>query len=273
MRQYLDLLERVLEHGKVKGDRTGTGTVSLFGEQVRFDLRHRFPLLTTKRVHFKSIVHELLWFISGETNVRYLQENGVTIWDEWADEDGDLGPVYGKQWRSWPLPADPSGLEAGTAGSIDQLADVIQKIQDDPDSRRLLVSAWNPAELPQMALPPCHLLFQFYVADGELSCGVYQRSCDLFLGLPFNIASYALLTRMVAQVTGLAAGELVISLGDAHVYQNHFEQVRRQLAREPRELPTLRLDPSVKSLFAFRADHVKLEGYDPHKGIKAPIAV
>jgi thymidylate synthase len=266
MRQYLDLLERVLAHGKAKGDRTGTGTVSVFGEQLRADLRERFPLLTTKRVHFKSIVHELLWFIAGDTNVRYLQENDVSIWDEWADENGELGPVYGKQWRSWP---DPSR----EGGEIDQLAEVVRQIQENPESRRLLVSAWNPAELPRMALPPCHLLFQFYVAEGELSCGVYQRSCDLFLGLPFNIASYALLTRMVAQVTDLAVGDLVISLGDAHIYTNHLEQVRRQLAREPRELPTLRLDPGVKSLFDFRAEHVHLEGYDPAKGIKAPIAV
>lgn len=269
MRQYLDLLERVLANGTTKGDRTGTGTVSLFGEQIRVDLRDRFPLLTTKRVHFKSIVHELLWFISGDTNVRYLQDNGVSIWDEWADARGELGPVYGKQWRSWPAPAS----ERGEAPAIDQLAEVLQQIRENPDSRRLLVSAWNPAELDRMALPPCHLLFQFYVAGGELSCGVYQRSCDLFLGLPFNIASYALLTQMVAQVTGLSSADLVISLGDAHIYQNHLEQVRRQLAREPRELPTLRLDPAVKSLFEFRAEHVKLEGYDPHKGIKAPIAV
>lgn len=264
MREYLDLLERVLANGTEKGDRTGTGTLSVFGDQIRVDLRDRFPLLTTKRVHFKSIVHELLWFVSGDTNVRYLQENDVTIWDEWADADGNLGPVYGSQWRSWPNPGGES---------VDQLAQVVDQIRQSPDSRRLLVSAWNPVEIPRMALPPCHLLYQFYVADGRLSCGVYQRSCDLFLGLPFNIASYALLTHMVAQVTDLLPGDLVISLGDAHIYSNHLEQVKRQLAREPRELPRLRLDPGVKSLFEFRAEHVKLESYDPHKGIKAPIAV
>jgi thymidylate synthase len=264
LREYLDLLERVLANGTEKGDRTGTGTLSVFGDQIRVDLRDRFPLLTTKRVHFKSIVHELLWFVSGDTNVRYLQENDVTIWDEWADADGNLGPVYGSQWRSWPNPGGES---------VDQLAQVVDQIRQSPDSRRLLVSAWNPVEIPRMALPPCHLLYQFYVADGRLSCGVYQRSCDLFLGLPFNIASYALLTHMVAQVTDLLPGDLVISLGDAHIYSNHLEQVKRQLAREPRELPRLRLDPGVKSLFEFRAEHVKLESYDPHKGIKAPIAV
>jgi thymidylate synthase len=268
MRQYLDLLARVLETGTPKGDRTGTGTLSVFGDQIRVDLRERFPLLTTKRVHFKSIVHELLWFISGDTNVRTLQENGVTIWDEWADEQGELGPVYGSQWRSWPTPGRP-----GEPSHIDQLAQVIEQIRETPESRRLLVSAWNPADLPDMALPPCHLLYQFYVADGRLSCGVYQRSCDLFLGLPFNIASYALLTRMVAQVTGMGVGDLVISLGDAHIYANHVEQVKRQLEREPRELPTLCLDPAVKSLFDFTADHIRLEDYYPHKGIKAPIAV
>ncbi len=268
MRQYLDILERVLANGSRKNDRTGTGTVSLFGDQIRVDLRDRFPLLTTKRVHFDSIVHELLWFISGDTNIRYLQEHGVTIWDEWADENGDLGPVYGSQWRHWP-----SQGPGGERRDIDQLAGVIEQIREHPDSRRLLVSAWNPADLPRMALAPCHLLFQFYVAEGRLSCGVYQRSCDLFLGLPFNIASYALLTRMVAQVTGLSVGDLVISLGDAHIYSNHLEQVKQQLGREPRELPTLRLDPSVKSVFEFRAHHIALENYDPHKGIKAPIAV
>jgi thymidylate synthase len=265
MRQYLDLLERVLAHGVPKDDRTGTGTLSVFGEQIRVDLRDRFPLLTTKRVHFKSVVHELLWFIAGDTNVRALQANDVTIWDEWADENGDLGPIYGSQWRSWPVP--------GEGRSIDQLARAVDGIRSDPDSRRLIVSAWNPAEIPKMALPPCHLLFQLYAAAGRLSCGVYQRSCDLFLGLPFNVASYALLTRMIAQATGLAAGDLVISIGDAHIYSNHLEQVKRQLSREPRELPTLRLDPSVKSLFEFRAEHIHLEDYHPHKGIKAPIAV
>jgi thymidylate synthase len=268
MKQYLDLLARVLETGTPKGDRTGTGTLSVFGDQIRVDLRERFPLLTTKRVHFKSIVHELLWFISGDTNIRTLQENGVTIWDEWADEQGELGPVYGSQWRSWPTPGRP-----GEPSHIDQLAQVIEQIRETPESRRLLVSAWNPADLPDMALPPCHLLYQFYVADGRLSCGVYQRSCDLFLGLPFNIASYALLTRMVAQVTGMGVGDLVISLGDAHIYANHVEQVKRQLEREPRELPNLCLDPAVKSLFDFTADNTRLEDYYPHKGIKAPIAV
>jgi thymidylate synthase len=266
MREYLDLLERVLANGAPKSDRTGTGTVSLFGEQIRIGLGSAFPLLTTKRVHFKSILHELLWFISGDTNIRYLRENNVTIWDEWADENGDLGPVYGSQWRSWP------GREGETA-NIDQLAAVIEQIRENPDSRRLLVSAWNPTAIPQMALPPCHVMFQFYVAEGRLSCGVYQRSCDLFLGLPFNIASYALLTRMVAQVTDLSVGDLVISLGDAHIYSNHLEQVQQQLTREPRELPTLRFDPSVKSVFEFREEHVQLESYHPHKGIKAPIAV
>jgi thymidylate synthase len=268
MRQYLDILQRVLANGTRKTDRTGTGTISVFGDQIRVDLRDRFPLLTTKRVHFDSIVHELLWFISGDTNIRYLQEHGVTIWDEWADENGDLGPVYGSQWRSWP-----SQRPGGERSDIDQLARVIEQIRANPDSRRLLVSAWNPAEVPKMALPPCHVLFQFYVAGGILSCGVYQRSCDLFLGLPFNIASYGLLTRMVAQVTGLSVGDLVISLGDAHIYSNHVEQVKRQLAREPRELPSLRLDPSIKSVFEFGADHIALENYHPHKGIKAPIAV
>jgi thymidylate synthase len=268
MKQYLDLLARVLAQGAPKRDRTGTGTRSVFGEQIRTDLRDGFPLLTTKRVHFKSIVHELLWFVAGETNVRSLQQNGVTIWDEWADESGNLGPVYGSQWRHWTTPGRP-----GEPAHIDQLAEVVAQIRESPDSRRLIVSAWNPADLPRMALPPCHLLFQFYVAEGRLSCGVYQRSCDLFLGLPFNIASYALLLHMVAQVTDLQPRELVISLGDAHIYANHVEQVQRQLAREPRPLPRLRLDPQVKSLFDFQAEHVSIEGYDPHKGIKAPIAV
>jgi thymidylate synthase len=268
LRQYLDLLQRVLDHGTPKRDRTGTGTLAIFGEQVRFDLRQGFPLLTTKRVHWKSIVHELLWFIAGDTNVRTLQENGVSIWDEWADADGELGPVYGRQWRSWRTPGRP-----GEPSEIDQLAQVVEQIREDPTSRRLVVSAWNPADLPSMALPPCHLLFQFYVAGGRLSCGMYQRSCDLFLGLPFNIASYALLTHMIAQTTGLGVGDLVISLGDAHIYSNHREQVELQLRREPRELPSLHLDPGVKSVFEFRAQHIELENYDPHKGIKAPIAV
>ncbi len=268
MKQYLDLLQRVLDGGTPRQDRTGTGTLSTFGEQIRLDLRDGFPLLTTKRVHWKSIVHELLWFISGDTNIRALQENGVSIWNEWADENGDLGPIYGRQWRSWRAPGPP-----GERSAIDQLARVVDQIREHPSSRRLVVSAWNPADLPSMALPPCHVLFQFYVSDGHLSCGMYQRSCDLFLGLPFNIASYALLTHMIAQGTGLAVGDLVVSLGDAHIYSNHREQVQLQLGREPRELPTLHLDPSVKSLFEFDAKHIELESYHPHKGIKAPIAV
>ncbi len=268
MRQYLDLLQRVLDCGADKTDRTGTGTVSVFGEQIRIDLRERFPLLTTKRVHFHSIVQELLWFVSGDTNVGILQQNHVSIWDEWADADGELGPIYGHQWRRWPTARRP-----GEPDHIDQLATVVEQIRENPSSRRLLVSAWNPADLPQMALPPCHLLYQFYVVDDRISCGMYQRSCDLFLGLPFNIASYALLTMMIAQVTDLALGDLVISLGDAHIYSNHMKQVKRQLSREPGPLPTLHLDPSVKSLFDFRAEHVHLEDYHPQKGILAPIAV
>jgi thymidylate synthase len=267
MRQYLDLLERVLENGAEKGDRTGTGTISRFGEQLRFDLEGGFPLVTTKRVHLKSIIHELLWFVAGDTNVRYLRENGVTIWDEWADEHGELGPVYGSQWRHWP---DPSGA---AGASIDQLSEVLEAIRTDPDSRRLIVSAWNVGVLPQMKLPPCHMTYQFNVTGGRLSCSMYQRSCDLFLGLPFNIASYALLTMMIAQVTDLRPGDLVISLGDAHIYSNHLDQVREQLEREPRDLPSMRLDPSVKSLFDFRYEHFHLEGYDPHPRITAPIAV
>lgn len=264
MRQYLDLLDRVLETGHRKEDRTGTGTISLFGGQLRFDLSRHFPLVTTKRVHMKSVIHELLWFIAGESNVRSLQDKGVTIWNEWADEDGELGPVYGSQWRRWQA---PDGSE------IDQLKAVVEEIERNPTSRRLLVSAWNVAELPRMKLPPCHLLYQFDVSDGRLSCGMYQRSCDLFLGVPFNIASYALLTMMIAQVTSLEPGELIISMGDMHVYSNHVDQVRTQLAREPRALPTMRLDQSVKSLFDFRYEHFHLEGYDPHPTIKAPIAV
>ncbi len=267
MRSYLDLLERVLERGAEKGDRTGTGTLSLFGDQLRYDLEAGFPLVTTKRVHLKSIIHELLWFIAGDTNIRYLQDNGVTIWDEWADEQGELGPVYGSQWRSWPTPGDASRQ------SVDQLAEVIDQIRENPESRRLIVSAWNVALIPQMKLPPCHLLFQFNVTGGRLSCSMYQRSCDLFLGLPFNIASYALLTMMIAQVTDLRPGDLIISLGDAHIYANHVEQVKLQLEREPRALPTMRIDPSVKSLFDFRSEHFHLEGYDPHPRIIAPIAV
>jgi len=264
MRQYLDLLRHVLEHGADKGDRTGTGTRSVFGWQMRFDLAEGFPLVTTKRLHLRSIVHELLWFLRGETNIAYLRENKVTIWDEWADAEGELGPVYGKQWRRW----------AGADGSeIDQMRWVVDEIRRNPDSRRLIVSAWNVADLPRMALMPCHTLFQFYVAGGRLSCQLYQRSGDIFLGVPFNIASYALLTHMVAQVTGLGVGHFVHTLGDAHLYANHVEQAREQLAREPRPLPTLRLDPAVDDLFAFRFDHIAIEGYDPHPAIRAPVAV
>jgi len=264
MRQYLDLLRRVLEQGSAKSDRTGTGTISRFGDQLHFDLCAGFPLVTTKKVHLKSVIHELLWFIAGDTNVRYLQNNGVSIWDEWADEDGGLGPVYGSQWRSWPTP---------DGRSIDQLAQSIDQIRTSPHSRRMIVNAWNVADLPQMKLPPCHLLFQFDVTDGQLSSGMYMRSCDLFLGLPFNIASYALLTQMLAQVTDLQLGSLVVSLGDAHIYSNHLEQVHRQLEREPRPLPRMRLDPSVKSIFDFRYEHFQVEDYHPHPGIRAPIAV
>jgi len=268
VKQYLDLLQRVLDTGVEKGDRTGTGTRSVFGEQLRFDLRAGFPLVTTKRVHWKSVVHELLWFVSGDTNTAYLKENGVSIWDEWADECGDLGPVYGYQWRHWQATGDD-----GEPREIDQLAEVVEQIRANPDSRRLLVNAWNVSDIPNMALPPCHLLFQFWVADGRLSCSMYQRSCDLFLGLPFNIASYALLTHMIAQVTDLGVGDLVISLGDAHIYSNHEEQVRLQLPRDPRPLPTLRLEPVQKSLFDFREEHIHLSDYHPHKKIAAPIAV
>jgi len=266
LREYLDLLERVLTNGTAKGDRTGTGTLSVFGEQIRVDLRDHFPLLTTKSVHFKSIVHELLWFVSGDTNIRYLQENDVTIWDEWADANGDLGPVYGSQWRSWPNPG-------GDPEHIDQLAQVVDQIRESPDSRRLLVSSWNPVEIPRMALPPCHLLYQFYVADGHLSCGVYQRSCDLFLGLPFNIASYALLTHMVAQVTDLEVGDFVHTFGDAHIYVNHVEQVRTQLQRTPLPLATLKLNESVRKIDDFTYADVEISGYESHARISAPIAV
>jgi thymidylate synthase len=264
MRQYHDLLQRVLDDGARKSDRTGTGTLSLFGHQMRFDLTEGFPLVTTKKLHLKSIVHELIWFLRGDTNVRYLRDNGVTIWDEWADEAGDLGPVYGKQWRSW---AAPDGT------TIDQIAWVTREIRANPDSRRLIVSAWNPADIPAMALAPCHCLFQFYVADGRLSCQLYQRSADVFLGVPFNIASYALLTQMMAHVTGLQPGEFVHSFGDAHLYLNHLEQARLQLSREPRALPTLRLNPAVRRLEDFRFEDVTITGYDPHPAIKAPIAV
>ena len=264
MQQYLDLMRHVLEHGHPKSDRTGTGTLSVFGWQMRYDLAQGFPLLTTKKLHTKSIVHELLWFLQGDTNIRYLKEHGVSIWDDWADADGDLGPVYGYQWRHWRT---PDGRE------IDQIRDVVAQIRAKPDSRRHVVTAWNPAAVDRMALPPCHALFQFYVANGRLSCQLYQRSADLFLGVPFNIASYALLTLMVAQATGLAPGDCVHTLGDAHLYSNHVEQAREQLSRAPRAFPRLRLNPDVKDLFAFRYEDFALEGYDPYPAIKAPIAV
>ncbi|HET8818690.1 MAG TPA: thymidylate synthase [Xanthomonadaceae bacterium] len=264
MQAYLDLLRHVLEHGTEKDDRTGTGTRSVFGWQMRFDLREGFPLVTTKKLHLRSIVHELLWFLRGETNVAYLRDNKVTIWDEWADADGELGPVYGKQWRRWAAPG---------GGEIDQLRDVIDEIRRNPDSRRLIVSAWNVADLPTMALQPCHALFQFYVAGGRLSCQLYQRSGDIFLGVPFNIASYALLTHMVAQACDLAVGDFVHTLGDAHLYSNHFEQAREQLSRTPRALPALRLNPEVRDVFGFRFEDIAVEGYDPHPAIRAPVAV
>ncbi|GAB2535424.1 thymidylate synthase [Rhodanobacter koreensis] len=264
MRAYLDLLRHVLEHGTAKTDRTGTGTRSVFGWQLRFDLSQGFPLVTTKKLHLKSIVHELIWFLRGDTNIAYLKEHGVRIWDEWADENGDLGPVYGQQWRAWPT-AD--------GGVVDQIRWVIDEIRRNPDSRRLIVSAWNVGELPKMALMPCHSLFQFYVADGKLSCQLYQRSGDIFLGVPFNIASYALLTHMVAQVCGLGVGDFVHTLGDAHLYNNHVEQARLQLAREPRPLPRLQLNPEVRSIFDFRYADVAIEDYAPHPAIKAEVAV
>jgi len=264
MKAYLDLLRHVREHGARKGDRTGTGTLSVFGPQMRFDLAERFPLLTTKKVHLKSVIHELLWFLQGSTNVAYLREHGVTIWDEWADARGELGPVYGYQWRSWPAP---------DGRHIDQISDVLAQIRSNPESRRLVVSAWNVADIPRMALAPCHALFQFYVADGKLSCQLYQRSADLFLGVPFNIASYALLTLMVAQVTGLKPGEFVHTFGDAHLYLNHLEQADEQLARTPRALPVIKLNPAARDLFAFRYEDFALEGYDPYPAIRAPIAV
>ena len=264
MQQYHDLLRLVLDQGSDRDDRTGTGTRSIFGHQMRFDLSAGFPALTTKKLHLRSIIHELLWFLKGDTNIAYLKANGVSIWDEWADEYGDLGPVYGAQWRSWPAPD-------GT--SIDQIAGVVQQIKTNPSSRRHIVTAWNPAEVDNMALPPCHCLFQFYVADGKLSCQLYQRSADIFLGVPFNIASYALLTMMVAQVTGLKPGDFVHTLGDAHIYKNHFDQAHLQLSREPRALPVMQINPDVTDLFAFSYDDFKLEGYDPLPAISAPIAV
>ncbi|MGK0674696.1 MAG: thymidylate synthase [Halothiobacillaceae bacterium] len=264
MKQYLELMRHVRDHGIERRDRTGTGTRSVFGYQMRFDLSEGFPLVTTKKVHLKSIIHELLWFLRGESNIAYLKEHGVSIWDEWADERGDLGPIYGVQWRSWPTP---------DGRHIDQISQVIEQIKTNPDSRRLIVSAWNVADLPRMALPPCHVLFQFYVANGRLSCQLYQRSADIFLGVPFNIASYALLTMMVAQVTDLSPGEFIWVGGDCHLYLNHLEQAEMQLAREPRPLPRMQLNPKIKDIFMFRYEDFTLEGYDPHPHIKAPVAV
>ena len=264
MRQYLDLLDHVMRNGTDRGDRTGTGTRSVFGYQMRFDLAEGFPVVTTKKLHLKSIIHELLWFLKGETNIRYLKENGVSIWDEWADEKGELGPVYGAQWRSWPA---PDGRQ------IDQIAWLLEEIRTNPNSRRLIVTAWNPAEIDRMALPPCHCLFQFNVTDGKLSCQLYQRSADIFLGVPFNIASYALLTMMVAQVSGLKPGEFIHTLGDAHIYSNHFEQARLQLQRSPKPLPEMRINPEVSDLFAFRFEDFELIGYDADAHIRAPVAV
>lgn len=264
MKQYLDLLRHIRANGTMKEDRTGVGTQSVFGYQMRFDLEAGFPLLTTKKVHMKSIIYELLWFIAGDTNIRYLNDHGVTIWDEWADEQGELGPVYGHQWRSWPAP---------DGRTIDQLAQVVEQLKSNPDSRRHIVTAWNPAEIDKMALPPCHALFQFYVADGRLSCQLYQRSADVFLGVPFNIASYALLTMMIAQVCGYKPGKFVHTLGDAHIYRNHFEQVELQLSREPKSLPKMEINPEKKDIFSFQYEDFNLVGYDPYPTIKAPIAV
>jgi len=264
MRTYLDLLQHVIDNGVDRGDRTGTGTRSVFGYQMRFNLAEGFPVLTTKKLHLRSIIHELLWFLKGDTNIAYLKENGVSIWDEWADENGDLGPVYGYQWRSWPAP---------DGRHIDQIANLLKMLRENPNSRRLIVSAWNPALVDEMALPPCHCLFQFYVSDGKLSCQLYQRSADIFLGVPFNIASYALLTMMIAQVAGLEPGDFVHTLGDAHIYSNHFEQARLQLTRTPKALPTMRINPDVKDLFAFQFEDFELVGYEADPTIKAPIAV
>ncbi|WP_295555632.1 thymidylate synthase [uncultured Hyphomicrobium sp.] len=272
MQQYLDLLRRVRNEGVHKSDRTGTGTLSVFGHQMRFDLADGFPLVTTKKLHVKSIIHELIWFLAGDTNVGYLQANGVRIWDEWARPDGSLGPVYGKQWRSWAAP-DRGPSSTGHGRTIDQISEAVETLKTNPDSRRIIVSAWNPADIPDMALAPCHCLFQFYVANGRLSCQLYQRSADVFLGVPFNIASYALLTLMMAQVTGLKPGEFVHTFGDAHLYVNHLEQADLQLSRTPRALPTLAINPDVQSLFAFRYEDFALEGYDPHPHIAAPVAV
>jgi thymidylate synthase len=264
MKQYLDLMQHVLDHGTQKHDRTGTGTISVFGHQMRFNLQDGFPMVTTKKLHLKSIIHELIWFLSGDTNIKYLKDNGVRIWDEWADADGNLGPVYGSQWRSWPKP---------DGGHIDQIAKIIDTVKNNPDSRRIIVSAWNVAEVDNMALPPCHAFFQFYVADGKLSCQLYQRSADIFLGVPFNIASYALLTMMVAQVCGLQYGDFIHTLGDAHLYNNHIEQTRLQLSREPRKLPVMELNPEVKDIFNFKFEDFTLKDYDPHPHIKGAVAV
>ncbi|GHC30208.1 thymidylate synthase [Kushneria pakistanensis] len=264
MQPYLELMQQVLDHGVEKHDRTGVGTRAIFGHQMRFDLSQGFPLLTTKKLHLRSIIHELLWFLSGDTNIGYLRDNGVSIWDAWANDEGELGPVYGYQWRSWPAPG---------GGHVDQISRVIEQIKANPDSRRLIVSAWNPALVDEMALPPCHALFQFFVADGKLSCQLYQRSGDIFLGVPFNIASYALLTHMVAQVCGLAPGEFIHTLGDAHLYSNHMEQARLQLTRAPRQRPALRLNPDVKDIFAFRFEDIAIDDYDPHPHIRAQVAV